>query len=131
MWPNLEGEGLGDEEAMPAMPRWLNVNLPRINGAPHGGPGAPGSGRIPGGIGRIGDGLGGRHAVEVGSRIGDGLGGRHAVEVGGRIADRLGGRHAVEVAARDPRRAVETAAICTLIHHCHLSQYDPIWLRCC
>ena len=65
MWPNLEGEGLGDEEAMPTMPRWLNVNLPRMNGAPHGGPGVPGFGRITGGIGRIGDGLGGRHAVEV------------------------------------------------------------------
>ena len=82
MWPNLEGEGLGDEEAMPAMPRWLNVNLPRMNGAPHGGPGVPGFGRIPGGIGRIGDGLGGRHAVEVPAHDS-----RHAIEASCTLID--------------------------------------------
>ena len=38
MWPGMGGDGLADEDAMPAMPRWLNVNLPRMNGAP----GAPG-----------------------------------------------------------------------------------------
>ena len=65
MWPGLGGDGLADEDAMPAMPRWLNVNLPRMNGAA----GAPGIGRIIGapGAARIGVGdLGGpRQAVEV------------------------------------------------------------------
>lgn len=67
MWPGMVGDGLADEDAMPAMPRWLNVNLPRMNGAP----GAPGIGRIIGapGAARIGVGdLGGpRQAVEVAS----------------------------------------------------------------
>ena len=66
IWPGMGADGLADEDAMPVMPRWLNVNLPRMNGAA----GASGIGRIIGapGAARIGVGeLGGpRQAVEVG-----------------------------------------------------------------
>lgn len=65
MWPGMGEDGLGDEDAMPALPRWLNVNLPRMNGAM--GPMAGANiGRIGGAMGIAGEAaIGGRGAVEV------------------------------------------------------------------
>ena len=64
MWPGAGEDGLfPDDDNLPPMPRWLNVNLPRVNGAA----GGPGIGRLGGAMGMVGDAaLGGpRQAVEV------------------------------------------------------------------
>ena len=71
MWPGMGDDGLGDEDAAPVMPRWLNVNLPHMNGAR----GQPAVGRIigpPGTGGRaigVGDLGGPRQAVEVRANV--------------------------------------------------------------
>jgi len=71
MWPGMGEDGLGDEDAAPVMPRWLNINLPHMNGAR----GQPAVGRIigpPGTGGRaigVGDLGGPRQAVEVRANV--------------------------------------------------------------